>query len=324
MDQLIQQLQHKVAFLLQELNDARAEIAALKRATSTADSEDTTSPYDLLSQMNNLTPNDQLQLYIEDSLDIETAESTEPTEDRGDSENQLSFDLPPEINLFDSMIENTDLTPHTPTTENAYATEKQVTLEELTNFEDASTEKNTDLTHASESDSVEMKKEAMLKPTDSEPVGQEAEASTEEQQLARKRKKNKQNNIKLIQLLERKYPKAFNWNNPSPLKIGIDKEMQLDDELTESKLKRALAAYTRSDRYKKSVNKQKLRIDLDGKPILPKKAAKKPIKANTENTVKPVIDKAITNKVEVEPDDGLSNEERMKRKLNLLLSKNKH
>lgn len=313
MDQLIQQLQYKVASLLQELDDAHAEIARLKNAASATDSENTTSPYDLLSQMSNLTPNDQLQLYIEDSLDSDSSDSIQTTNINGDFENQLSFDLPPETGSLGSILDTTE--PTLSIQNNAYATENQVTLKDSSNNEEQVTE-NTIINKSKENDIPEVEETSTTLET-------ESSDTSESQQLAKKRKKNKQNNIKLIQLLEKKYPKAFNWNNPSPLKIGIDKEMQIDDELTESKLKRALAAYTRSDRYKKSLTKQKLRIDLNGKPILPKKAAHKPSKEKATDAIKKEP-RQTEPKQEAPKDDGLSNEERMKKKLAMLLSKNKH
>ncbi len=320
MDQLIQRLQEKITILAQELAEARTQIETLKQTvpetsvpeTSVPETSvpETQSPYDLLSQMSDLTPNDQLQLYIEDSLDIDPFESLNEARNNEDK-NQLSFDS---ITIDENSTS-------IPLTENASANENKVILDDLSPVETPSSD-STPVEPVNEN--VQTTSSAVEPDTDQlESADAAKEQTTEAKPSAKKRNKNKQNNLKLIQLLEKKYPKAFNWNNPSPLKIGIDKEMQIDEELTESKLKRALAAYTRSDRYKKSLAKQKMRIDLEGKPVFPKKAPKsaenKPSNKSTQQPKKPHKPKEI--KVESQEHDGLSDEERMQKKLAMLLAK---
>lgn len=145
---------------------------------------------------------------------------------------------------------------------------------------------------------------------------------------ANQQTKTQKNNRRLIKLLEERYPKAFNWNDPKPLKIGIDKDMQLDEELSASKLKRALAAYTRSHRYKKCLEKHAVRIDLEGQPagsehLTPKQPEPKSIKKKPSNTLnkekKAKNKKPSKNK---EMDTNYSKEERMKMKLEQLIANN--
>ena len=140
--------------------------------------------------------------------------------------------------------------------------------------------------------------------------------------------KTQKNNRRLIKLLEERYPKAFNWHDPKPLKIGIDKDMQVDEVLTSSKLKRALAAYTRSTRYKKCLQKHSSRIDLDGqavgsehlKPV--EKTKKKQSVKNKE--VPPTTKKNISNINDKKELTNYSQEERIKMKLEQLISTNQN
>jgi len=115
-------------------------------------------------------------------------------------------------------------------------------------------------------------------------------------------------------LLESRYPKAFNWSNPKPLKIGIDQDITLDEELTRSKLKRALAAYTRSNRYKKCLKKTSDRIGLDGQPIKPNKSKNNKAQKIQNEPIKIPNTSSKTANDNDEYQD-LSSEERMKLKL---------
>jgi len=344
MDQLIQRLQEKIAILIQELDEARAQIETLKQTAPETGFSEAQSPYDLLSQMGDLTPSDKLQLYIEDSLDIDSFDPLNTTNPNEHTQNLIDFDSP----------KTGEQSTPTPFIENAFAIENQVILEDLSPAETTPTETvptetvpteitpiEAILTESTQVDSTPVESVIDTPSAETSTVEQHSDnqenitteegQTTETQPSPRKRNKNKQNNLKLIQLLEKKYPKAFNWNNPSPLKIGIDKEMQIDEELTESKLKRALAAYTRSDRYKKSLAKQKIRIDLNGKPVLPKKVTNRPKDTKPSNNksqqppskgpFKQKETKAKETKAETSQHDGLSDEERMQKKLALLLAK---
>ncbi|TBR37697.1 hypothetical protein CBF23_013905 [Marinomonas agarivorans] len=139
--------------------------------------------------------------------------------------------------------------------------------------------------------------------------------------------KTQKNNRRLIKLLEDRYPQTFNWQNPKPLKIGIDKEIQLDETLTQGKLKRALAAYTRSNRYKKCLESHSERIDLEGKRVKDqstKKFTHSKTVPNKKTTVKK--DKKpskATQKTPLDSFSGYSKEERLKLKLEQLITANK-
>ena len=148
-------------------------------------------------------------------------------------------------------------------------------------------------------------------------------------------------------MLEERYPKAFDWNNPRPLKVGIDKDMELDENFNASKQKRAMAAYTRSDRYKKCLLSGQPRIDLEGnavsnEPALPqakkpaqepqKKAAfkGKPKRPQTSGAAKggnKPTNSSRPNKPKAQPAkedpqfENLNAEERMQAKLAQLLNK---
>lgn len=135
--------------------------------------------------------------------------------------------------------------------------------------------------------------------------------------------KTQKNNRRLIKLLEERYPKTFNWNDPQPLKIGIDKEIATDEELTESKLKRALAAYTHSNRYKKCLKVHSHRVDLQGNKEKAKPQDKKQGKAPQKRS-QPVKNKKTDSKKK--PQDKYANysaEERMKMKLEQLVGTKK-
>ncbi|MCV2403480.1 ProQ/FINO family protein [Marinomonas sp. C2222] len=314
MEQLIAELEAKTILLSQQLKAAQNEIAQLKQE---ANQQTTNSAsMDLLSNMNSHSTEDQLQLYISDSLDLlsNTKKST-TTNKTKPAEQQLNFDLFHE----QTEISNTP----TPTDQINKMTSKQNEQINEPVEEKAATDTNS-VTTTESNDSDNTKK------------------LTPEQKA---RQKNQKNNRRLIKMLEDRYPKAFDWNKPKPLKVGIDKDMTLDDEFNASKQKRALAAYTRSDRYKKCLLSGQPRIDLEGvavsdEPALPEsmmpakkarpahrptqktadqqrteKAKKKPLNKNkqqSKNKKPPTQDDAYAN---------LSAEERMKAKLEKLFNK---
>ncbi|REG81434.1 ProQ/FINO family protein [Marinomonas pollencensis] len=319
MEQLIAKLEAEVDQLIEQLKVAHEEIAQLK--TQQSDSSDNSSAsMDLLQNMVSRSTEDQLQLYIEDSLDLlvpaETKNTSAPT---STVDTQLSFDL------LNSLAETSITT--TTTEQTDYMTIQQTELNGLPEVQDETqVETTTDVQPASEST-------------------QEAATLTPEQ---KKRQKNQKNNRRLIKMLEDRYPKAFDWNQPKPLKVGIDKDMVLDDEFNASKQKRALAAYTRSDRYKKCLLSGQPRIDLEGTPVnnepalpesmIPKKEkttfnrpkgdrmprSKAKTASNKKAPSKPSHKPKNTQNTQKNQDDAydnLSPEERMKAKLEKLLNK---
>ena len=205
---------------------------------------------DLLSSMTKRSTEDQLQLYIEDSLDLLNPSQNKSADT--DLDNQLSFDL---LHQEQGTGTNAD---HEETKESPMTTEQNLTPN--ADEQETATTTEVEQTSAAPATSNTPEKPAL---------------SAEE----KRRQKNQKNNRRLIRMLEERYPKAFDWNNPRPLKVGIDKDMTLDEEFNESKQKRAMAAYTRSDRYKKCLLSGQPRIDLEGvavsnEPALPN--AKKP------------------------------------------------
>ncbi|PYF79239.1 ProP effector [Marinomonas alcarazii] len=316
MEQLIAKLEAKINWLTEQLKSANEEIQKLQEKTST--SIEYSASMDLLQHMADRSTEDQLQLYIEDSLDLlSTAPAPEQVKEQDRVEYQLDFDL---------MHEHADNSTTTTTTEQIdYMTTQQTELNGLQE-DDKLVDNDTSVQEASDSTT-------------------EAATLTPEQ---KKRQKNQKNNRRLIKMLEDRYPKAFDWNQPKPLKVGIDKDMVLDDDFNASKQKRALAAYTRSDRYKKCLLSGQPRIDLEGvavnnEPALPESMI--PAKAKTATTSRPAREKTsqparsskpktqAKNKANSKPKpaksapkqediyDNLSPEERMKAKLEKLLNK---
>ncbi|WP_137170390.1 ProQ/FINO family protein [Marinomonas sp. FW-1] len=316
MEQLIAKLEAKINWLTEQLKSANEEIQKLQEQTST--SIEYSASMDLLQHMADRSTEDQLQLYIEDSLDLlSTAPAPEQVKEQDRVEYQLDFDL---------MHEHADNSTTTTTTEQIdYMTTQQTELNGLQE-DDKLVDNDTSVQEASDSTT-------------------EAATLTPEQ---KKRQKNQKNNRRLIKMLEDRYPKAFDWNQPKPLKVGIDKDMVLDDDFNASKQKRALAAYTRSDRYKKCLLSGQPRIDLEGvavnnEPALPESMI--PAKAKTATTGRPAREKSsqparsskpktqAKNKANSKPKpaksapkqediyDNLSPEERMKAKLEKLLNK---
>lgn len=315
MEQLIAKLEARINWLTKQLESANEEIQRLKEKNDP--SIEYSASMDLLQHMVDRSTEDQLQLYIEDSLDLLNDASTSEKVIKSNAvEYQLNFDL---------LHEHAESSTTTTTTEQIdYMTTQQP---ELNGLQEDDKLVDTDISVPEASDSTT-----------------ETATLTPEQ---KKRQKNQKNNRRLIKMLEDRYPKAFDWNQPKPLKVGIDKDMVLDDDFNASKQKRALAAYTRSDRYKKCLLSGQPRIDLEGvavnnEPALPESMIPKKAKTATNNRPAkerpslPARSKPKTqakNKANSKPKpaqnapkqediyDNLSPEERMKAKLALLLNK---
>lgn len=316
MNRLITVLEERIDDLIAQLADAKKEIERLHE-NAPSNQLDVTRPsdatLDLLSSMTKRSTEDQLQLYIEDSLDL-----LNPSHDKSldtDLDNQLSFDLLHQEQGTGTNADNEE------TKESPMTTDQNLTP------------------HADE-------QETAMTDVEQTPVESTASNTPEKPALSaeeKRRQKNQKNNRRLIRMLEERYPKAFDWNNPRPLKVGIDKDMTLDEEFNESKQKRAMAAYTRSDRYKKCLLSGQPRIDLEGvavsdEPALPnaKKPAdqKKPMpKGKRPNQATPNKGKSNDqgNRPQKKPKaqpkadpqfDNLSPAERMQAKLAQLLNKN--
>ncbi|WP_394181094.1 ProQ/FINO family protein [Marinomonas posidonica] len=310
MEHLIAQLEARIDWLTKQLEDANEEIQQLKDGKPSTTEHN--ASMDLLTQMESRSTEDRLQFYIADSLDLLETKTTAAAPQPKASpvvEQQLNFDL-----LYEGVETNTT---NTTTEQTNYMTTQQSEPSKLAE-EDKQTDVNTT-------------------PSDT-PTQQEATMTAEQ----RRRQRNQKNNRRLIKMLEDRYPKAFNWNQPKPLKVGIDQDMVLDDDFNASKQKRALAAYTRSDRYKKCLLSGQPRIDLEGvavndEPALPESMMPRKPKATTNRPNKdkaPRPNKAKANtksqtnkkpkKVAPKADsqyDNLSPEDRMKAKLEKLLNK---
>ncbi|MBJ7538939.1 ProQ/FINO family protein [Marinomonas transparens] len=314
MEQLIAQLEAKVNQLTEQLKNAYEEIQQLKGNNHGAIEH--SASMDLLQHMADRSTEDQVQLYIEDSLNLlETASAPKQAAKANPVETQLSFDL-----LYESAASSTT---STTTEQTDYMTIQET---ELNSLPEAQNDKLVDNISSTQE-------------TNDGPIDDIATLTPEQ----KKRQKNQKNNRRLIKMLEDRYPKAFDWNQPKPLKVGIDKDMVLDEDFNASKQKRALAAYTRSDRYKKCLLSGQPRVDLEGvavnnEPALP--AAMIPKKEKTTFN-RPKTDKSARpkGKLQAKPkasraqqttpsrkkeDDvysNLSTEERMKAKLEKLLNK---
>ncbi|MFT2098184.1 ProQ/FINO family protein [Marinomonas sp. 2405UD66-6] len=319
MEQLIAKLEAKVNWLTNQLENAQKEISKLKEEHHLP--MECSASMDLLQHMVDQQPEDQVQRYITDSLGL--LDNSSPINQQQKAvEHQLHFDLLDEH----ADIDNSGTTTTTTTTEQI--NDMSIQQPEPQNSpEDTVTNKNHSSTQNASNTSTET---ATLTPEQ------------------KKRQKNQRNNRRLIKMLEDRYPKAFDWNQPKPLKVGIDQDMVLDDDFNASKQKRALAAYTRSDRYKKCLLSGQPRVDLEGiaindEPALPKSMS--PTKPKTKNTKtsdrpdrekntqqrrKPKLKNQTRAKQNSKPTntprqddlyDNLSPEERMKAKLEKLLNK---
>ena len=329
MEQLISQLENRVSQLLEELDRANEQIQQLTRQDSTP-STDYSASMDLLQHMADRSTEEQLQLYIEDSLDLLTPEPaiSKQASKPYPVETQLSFNLLPEC--ADSSAKATI------DKQTIDMTKPQTEMNELPEVKEEATA-TAEETLPTQEASAEGSSDAL--------TGENSPAATPELSAEQKRRqKNQKNNRRLIKMLEDRYPKAFDWNQPKPLKVGIDKDMVLDDDFNASKQKRALAAYTRSDRYKKCLLSGQPRIDLEGQPVnnepalpeamLPKKnkatvnrpktdrnqPARPRNKPQAKQQNKPKH-KSTPQKQEDDTYSNLSAEERMKAKLEKLLKK---
>ena len=317
MEQLITKLEARINWLTEQLESANKEIKKLKGKSSPTIQY--SASMDLLQHMTDSSIEDQVQDYIKDALGLlDTDPTSEPTKKAKPVEHQLDFDLFHEHAITSSTTTTIEQTNNMTTTQQS----------ELSGLQKENLVNDTSTSEASNSTTTE------------------TEALTPEQ---KKRQKNQKNNRRLIKMLEDRYPKAFDWNQPKPLKVGIDKDMALDDDFNASKQKRALAAYTRSDRYKKCLLSGQPRIDLEGiavnnEPALPDSMIPAKVKiaaAKTRTTSRPERERSVRptkNKPKPQPKekpnqkpqnaprqddiyDSLSPEERMKAKLAKLLNK---
>lgn len=269
MEQLIAKLEAKIDWLTQQLASANQEIERLKGYSNL--SIDSSTSMDLLHQMADRSPEDQLQLYIEDSLDLlDTASAPEQT--------ATDFvDIQPSFDLLHEHADNSSTT--------------TTTIEQI----DYMTIQESELNGLQQDDQLVNHDTSVPEASDS--TAQTATLTPEQ----KKRQKNQKNNRRLIKMLEDRYPKAFDWNQPKPLKVGIDKDMVLDEDFNSSKQKRALAAYTRSDRYKKCLLSGQPRVDLEGiavnnEPALPESMMPATKTAKTPTTGRPARPKPTSNK----------------------------
>ena len=313
MDQLITKLEARINWLVQQLESANEEINSLKGKQN--ESIEQNASMDLLQHMTSRSSESQTERHTKDSINLfanlpvknEALDTKEATQ-------QLNFDL---------LHEHAD--------NSGTTTTKKEQIDHMTSQQTELSDLQENTLETQDSGAVEVAEKII-----------EATTLTAEQ---KKRQKNQKNNRRLIKMLEDRYPKAFDWNQPKPLKVGIDKDMILDEDFNASKQKRALAAYTRSDRYKKCLLSGQPRIDLEGvaindEPALPASMIPaKPSTLKTRTTSRPAKDKvaqSIKNKPKAKPQRNpktqskprqdeayvnLSPEDRMKAKLEKLLNK---
>jgi len=93
MDQLIRQLEKKVISLIAELATAKKDIDTLRNQLSVVLRSEN---HELNDHSQNLHSKDQLQVYIDDSLDLSISSKKVETQLQNNKQkaNQLSFDLP--------------------------------------------------------------------------------------------------------------------------------------------------------------------------------------------------------------------------------------
>ncbi|SBS34021.1 ProP effector [Marinomonas aquimarina] len=330
MDRLIKALEERIEDLVVQLKQAQQEITRLRESSSsTQDSKPSDASLDLLSSMSQKrSTEEQLQLYIEDSLDL-----LEPAQPDIDDSQDLFEPAAADSNAGHEAQNHFhfDLLHH------AFEDQPTEDLKETKDSPMTTEQQTTTTADIQETAATEVEQTQATAQSD---TPETAALSAEE----KRRQKNQKNNRRLIKLLEERYPKAFDWNNPRPLKVGIDKDMVLDEEFNASKQKRAMAAYTRSDRYKKCLLSGQPRIDLEGnavsdepalpnakKPVENKKPMPKSNKGKRPQGNKPQSNKAKgqsrpANKDKAQPKqdsqfDNLSAEERMQAKLAQLLNK---
>lgn len=91
MDQLIEQLEQKIAYLVKELNAAKKEAETLRHQLTTV----INSEHHQLDDNSKIFPStNQLQMYIDDSLDISISEKKPQDKSKARTTGQLTFDLP--------------------------------------------------------------------------------------------------------------------------------------------------------------------------------------------------------------------------------------
>jgi ProP effector len=165
----------------------------------------------------------------------------------------------------------------------------------------------------------------------------------------RKKAKSRAANRAAVELICETYPNTFSFANPRPLKIGIQEDLVADGKLSQTKIKRGLASYVRAYGYLKSQVDAAPRINLLGepegavtadeaahaltklpaprKPNKPRPAAKKRPDQAAAKTKRAASAKVRKPQPKIEkapsPFDGLSEEQRMANKLDLLLNKNR-
>lgn len=92
MDQLIRQLERKIASLVEELATAKKDIETLRKQLDVVISSENHE----IPDAKDAPATDQLQIYIDDSLDLSISSSTvsKATPKKQENTDQLSFDLP--------------------------------------------------------------------------------------------------------------------------------------------------------------------------------------------------------------------------------------
>ncbi len=80
---------------------------------------------------------------------------------------------------------------------------------------------------------------------------------------------NKEEIYRIIGILIKKYPKAFNRKEPKALKLGIleDIAKELEGEIGRTKIKKALKYYTNSIQYQQAILRDGSRVDLKGEEV---------------------------------------------------------
>jgi len=71
----------------------------------------------------------------------------------------------------------------------------------------------------------------------------------------------------LLHLIRKRWPKAFNPDQPVPLKIGIYADILPKLKCNAKELKIALGFHCRSEKYLKGLKAHVPRVDLNGKPV---------------------------------------------------------
>jgi hypothetical protein len=98
------------------------------------------------------------------------------------------------------------------------------------------------------------------------PTAPSSEARVKEKQLKKKNHINysKDEILDHIKQLEDKYPNLFSFDNPKPIKIGIDKDIQTQLSWDESLIKAVMLHYVTRENYNYNFLNETKRYDLDG------------------------------------------------------------